>query len=130
MTVTSRLVPLPNGRSDVVFTIAEGGKTGILEINFSGNRDYGSSRLKGLMSSTEMNLLSWLKTSDVYDPDRIASDLELVRRFYLRNGYADFRVVSSEATYSAERGGYLVNIIVDEGEQYKVSGVQVTSRLR
>lgn len=129
-TVSSRIVPLPNGRSDVVFTIVEGGKTGILSINFSGNSEYGTSRLKGLMNSTEMNLLSWFKTSDVYDPDRIAADLELVRRFYLRNGYADFRVVSSDATFDAERGGYVVNIVVEEGIRYRIGGVQVSSRLR
>ncbi len=128
--VTSRLVALPNGRSDVVFTINESGKTGVLEINFSGNTEYGDSRLKGLMSTTEMNLLSWFKTTDVYDPDRIAADLELVRRFYLRNGYADFRVVSSDASFSAERGGYIVNVAVEEGQRYRVSGVQISSRLR
>ena len=130
VTVTSRLVPLPNGRSDVVFTIAEGGKTGVLEINFSGNNEYGDSRLKGLMTTTEMNLLSWFKTSDVYDPDRIAADLELVRRFYLRNGYADFRITSSEASFDAARGGYVVNIGVSEGPRYTVGGVEVSSRLR
>ncbi len=130
VTVTSRLVALPNGRSDVVFTIAEGSKTGVLEINFSGNSEYGNSRLKGLMTTTEMNLLSWFKTTDVYDPDRVAADLELVRRFYLRNGYADFRIVSSDALFSAERGGYVLNIVVEEGPRYRVSGVQVSSRLR
>ncbi len=129
-TVSSRLVPLANGRSDVVFTVVEGSKTGILSINFSGNTEYGSSRLKGLMSSTEMNLLSWFKTSDVYDPDRILADLELVRRFYLRNGYADFRVVSNQTSFDAERGGYVVNITVDEGPQYKIGNVDVSSRLR
>lgn len=129
VTVTHRIVALPNGRSDIVYTINEGGKTGILEINFTGNNVYGPSRLKGLMNSTEMNLLSWFKTSDVYDPDRVAADLELIRRFYLRNGYADFRVISSEAVFSPERGGYIVNIALSEGEQYRVSGVQVSSRL-
>jgi outer membrane protein insertion porin family len=130
VTVSSRIVPLPNGRSDVVFTIAEGAKTGILAINFEGNREYGDSRLKGLMTSTEMNLLSWFKTSDVYDPDRIAADLELIRRFYLRNGYADFRIVSSSATFDAAGGGYIVTIVVDEGERYRIGNVQVSSRLR
>ena len=50
-----------------------------------------------------MNFLSFLKTSDVYDPDRIAADLELIRRFYLKNGYADFRVVSSDAQFDPTR---------------------------
>ncbi len=128
--VTYRLVPLPNGRSDVVFTINEGSKSGIREIVFSGNTQYGSGRLKGLMTSTEMNLLSWFKTTDVYDPDRILSDLELVRRFYLRNGYADFRVLSNTTTFDQDRGGYIVNIVVEEGPRYTVRDVQVSSRLR
>ncbi|MGL5362704.1 MAG: POTRA domain-containing protein, partial [Bosea sp. (in: a-proteobacteria)] len=38
--VSGRIAPLPNGRADVVFTIVESRKTGVLEINFSGNRTY------------------------------------------------------------------------------------------
>ncbi len=129
-TVTHRIVPLPNGRSDIVYTITESSKTGVVAINFSGNSEYGPSRLKGLMTTTEMNYLSWFKTSDVYDPDRIAADLELVRRFYLRNGYADFRIVSSNATFSPERGGWVVDVVVFEGPRYSVRSVEVQSRIR
>src|SRR5690606_1850201 len=96
-TVSSRVVPLDNGRVDVVFTIKEGDKTGVKEINFVGNHAYSSTRLRNLMQTTEMNLLSWLKTSDVYDPDKIAQDEDAIRRFYLKHGYADFRIVQSDA---------------------------------
>src|SRR5438309_881334 len=96
-TVTARTVDLPNGRLDVVFTIDEGEKTGVKAINFVGNNVYSSGKLRDLMETTEMNYFSFFKTSDVYDPDRIASDLERIRRFYLKNGYADFRVIGSDA---------------------------------
>ncbi|MCV9938461.1 outer membrane protein assembly factor BamA [Boseaceae bacterium BT-24-1] len=129
-TISGRIQPLPNGRSDVVFTVVESGKTGIKSINFAGNGAYSSSRLRGLMSSTESNFLSWIKTSDVYDPDRINSDLELVRRYYLKNGYADFRIVSSDARFDDAAGGWVVDVTVDEGPQYKVGNVSVDSRLR
>jgi hypothetical protein len=36
-TVSSRIVQLPNGRVDVVFTADEGAKTGVVSINFAGN---------------------------------------------------------------------------------------------
>ncbi len=98
-------------------------------INFSGNNAYGASRLKGVMSTTESNFLSFLKSSDVYDPDRIAADLEAVRRFYLRNGYADFRIVSSSAELDTARNGYVINIVVEEGPRYSVSSVDVESRI-
>ncbi len=128
-TVSSRIVPLDNGRVDIVYTIDEGDKTGVKTINFVGNKVYSSGRLKDLMTTTEMNFLSFLKSSDVYDPDRIGSDLELIRRFYLKNGYADFRVVGSEAHYDPAQKGYIVTITVDEGQQYRVSSVDVQSGL-
>lgn len=128
-TVTPRVVDLPNGRVDVVFTINEGDKTGIKEINFVGNRVYSARRLRELMTSTESNLLSFLKNSDVYDPDRLAADQELIRRYYLKNGYADFRFVSSDTQFDAGRGGYIITLTVDEGEQYRVGDVRIDSRL-
>ena len=89
----SRIVDLPNGRIDVVFTIDEGGKTGVKEIRFVGNS--GLVQLSAARSHDDDGdePSSFFKTSDVYDPDKIAADLELIRRYYLKNGYADFRIV-------------------------------------
>lgn len=127
--VSYRTVDLPNGRVDLVFTIVEGDKTGVKEIRFIGNEVYSTGRLVGMMETTEMNFLSFLKTSDVYDPDRIAADLELIRRFYLKNGYADFRVISSDVQFDPSVGGYIITITVNEGPQYRVSSVSVESHL-
>ncbi|MDF2115389.1 outer membrane protein assembly factor BamA [Roseiarcaceae bacterium H3SJ34-1] len=128
-TVSSRTVALPNGRLDVVFTIAEGGKTGVRDIEFTGNHAYSSYRLRNLMQTTEMNWLSFFKNTDVYDPDKISADLEIIRRFYLKNGYADFRIVSNDARYDEAREGWIITIGVDEGAQYRVSSVNVESRI-
>ncbi|MGH8595075.1 MAG: outer membrane protein assembly factor BamA, partial [Gammaproteobacteria bacterium] len=125
--VTARTVDLPNGRVDVVFTVDEGEKTGVKAINFVGNEAYSDGKLRDLMQTTEMNLFSFFKTSDVYDPDKIASDLELIRRFYLKNGYADFRVVGSDAQFDPEQGGYIITITVEEGVSYTVGSVNVES---
>jgi outer membrane protein insertion porin family len=127
--VTSRTVDLPNGRLDVVFSIDEGSKTGVKSIEFSGNHAYSSRKLRGIMTTTEMNLISFLKTTDVYDPEKISSDEDLIRRFYLKNGYADFRVVGTDVKFDADEGGYNVVITVQEGAQYTVSSVKVESQI-
>ncbi|ACK85557.1 outer membrane protein assembly factor BamA [Methylorubrum extorquens] len=129
--VSYRLVDLPSGRSDVIYAIDEGDKTGIREIHFIGNQAYSESTLKGLMSSSEMNFLSFIKTSDVYDPDRISADLDIVRRYYLKNGYADFRVVNADARYveTGDDAGWVINVTVEEGEQYTVGAVAVDPRI-
>jgi outer membrane protein insertion porin family len=127
--VTPRLVDLPNGTVDVVYTINEGDKTGVKEIRFVGNSQVSSSRLRGVMQTTETNLLSFLKSTDVYDPDRLSNDLDLIRRYYLKNGYADYRLVSSDVQFDPNGGGYVITIAVEEGEQYRVGSVSVDPRL-
>lgn len=127
--VTPRTVQLPNGTIDVVFTINEGDKTGVKAINFVGNNVYSSYKLRNLMTTTESNFLSWLKSSDVYDPARIASDEDVIRRYYLRNGYADFQILSTDVTFDEQRGGYIVTITVSEGQKYRISDVSVDSSL-
>ncbi|POR48602.1 outer membrane protein assembly factor BamA [Bosea psychrotolerans] len=128
--VSGRINTLSNGRSDVVFTISEAGKTGIKSINFSGNSVYSSGRLRDLMTSTESNFLSFIKTSDVYEADRITSDLEIIRRYYLKNGYADFQIVSNKAHFDEAQGGWIIDIAVEEGPKYRVGNVAVDSSLR
>lgn len=151
--VQARTIPLPNGRVDVLFKIDEGGKTGVLSIKFVGNHAFSSSHLRDLMQTTEMNFLSWIKTSDIYDPGRLAKDEQRIRRFYLKHGYADFRIVGSDVTYDdgshektsaagrrwcwfwscsgafSYRKGYRIVITVDEGQQYRVSKVSVESHV-
>jgi outer membrane protein insertion porin family len=127
--VSYRLVQLPNGRVDLVFTIKEGDKTGVREIRFVGNKAISSYRLHGLMETSEMNFLSWLKTSDVYDPDRLAKDQEAIRKYYMKNGYADFRITNTDVVYQNDPAGYVITISMEEGAQYHVSGVTVTSRI-
>lgn len=127
--VNAQIANQADGRVDVTFSIKEGDKTGVAAIVFQGNNVFSNWKLKSLMSTTESNFLSFLKSSDIYDPERIAADLELIRRFYLKNGYADFRVVSSSADLDASRNGYVINIALDEGARYTVAGADVESRI-
>src|SRR5271166_6378112 len=127
--VTKRLVQLPNGRVDLVFTINEGEKTGIRAIRFVGNHAVSDYRLGNLMQTSTQNFLSWIKSTDVYDPDRLASDEEAIRRYYMKNGYADFRITNTDVAYQANPPGYVITITLEEGPQYHVSAVSVVSNI-
>jgi outer membrane protein insertion porin family len=128
-TVTVRTVQTPNNTVDVVFDINEGEKTGIKQIRFVGNHAFSDGKLLGLMQTTEMNFLSFFKTSDIYDPQRLAKDAEAIRRYYLKNGYADFRIIGVDPVYDPSAGGYIVTISMEEGPVYRVSSVNVESQL-
>ncbi|MGA0531559.1 outer membrane protein assembly factor BamA [Hansschlegelia sp. KR7-227] len=128
-TVEPKTIAQDNGRVDLVFEINEGGKTKINSINFEGNEAFSDGRLLDQMTTTESNWLSWLKTSDVYDPDRINADLELLRKFYLNHGYADFRVVSANAALDKATNAFTLTIAVEEGQPYKFGSVNVESNV-
>lgn len=129
VSVEPKIIEQPNNRVDLVFEINEGAKTGINSIEFVGNRAFSSYRLKDVIKTRESNLLSFLGNNDIYDPDRVESDRDLIRRFYLKNGYADVRIVAALTEYDPARKGFIVTFTIDEGEQYRVASVDVESSI-
>jgi outer membrane protein insertion porin family len=130
VTVEPKIIQLPENRVDVVFEINEGPSTGIRAINFVGNRRFGDSTLRGVIETRESRWYRFLSTSDSYDPDRVAYDRELLRKFYLSEGYADFRVVSAVAELTPDRDAFILTFTVDEGERYRFNNVDVDIALK
>ncbi|MBC7585716.1 MAG: outer membrane protein assembly factor BamA, partial [Tardiphaga sp.] len=85
VSVVPEIIEQPNNRVDLVFTVNEGVKTGVKQIEFIGNKAYSSYRLKDVIKTRESNLLSFLASGDIYDPDRVEADRDLIRRYYLKN---------------------------------------------
>ncbi len=128
--VEPKIIDRPNNRVDLVFEINEGGKTTVKEIMFQGNRAYSTWRLRDVIKTGQSNLLSFLKNNDLYDPDRIESDRELLRRFYLKNGYADVRIVSAVAEFDPGRNGFILTFTIEEGDRYNFGTVDIQSGVR
>jgi outer membrane protein insertion porin family len=129
-TVEPKIIQLSENRVDVVFEINEGPSTGIRAINFVGNRRFSDSTLRGTIATKESRWYRFLSTSDSYDPDRVAYDRELLRKFYLSEGYADFRVASAVAELTPDRDAFILTFTVDEGERYRFGNVDIDIALR
>src|SRR5664280_2524956 len=128
--VEPKIIELPNNRVDLVFEITEGAKTGVRQIRFVGANAYSSGRLKDVIKTSESNWLSFLQSTDIYDPDRVEADRDLLRRFYLKHGYADVRIVAAVGEYDPDKKGFLVTFTIDEGSQYHVGTLDVVSNVR
>jgi len=128
--VEPKIIELPNNRVDLVFEITEGKKTGVREIRFVGTHAFSNGRLKDVIKISESNWLSFLQSTDIYDPDRVEADRDLLRRFYLKNGYADVRIVSAIGEYDPAKKGFIVTFNIDEGSQYRVGTVDVLSNVQ
>jgi outer membrane protein insertion porin family len=128
--VDPKIIELPSNRVDLVFEITEGQKTGVKLIRFVGAKAFSTGRLKDVIKTSESNWLSFLQTTDIYDPDRIEADRDLLRRFYLKHGFADVRIVSAVGEYDPAKKGFVVTFTIDEGAQYHVGTVNVVSNVR
>lgn len=128
--VVPKVIDLPNNRVDLVFEITEGDKTGVKAIRFVGAKAYSSGRLKDVIKTTQSGWFSFLSSSDIYDPDRVEADRDLLRRFYLKHGYADVRIVSAVGEYDPGQKGFVVTFTIDEGSQYRVGTVDVVSNVQ
>ena len=128
--VEPKVIQLPQNRIDLVFEINEGDLTEIRSIRFVGNREFSDGRLRGVIRTRETRWWRLLSSDDKYDPDRMTFDRELLRRFYLTDGFADFRVVSAVAELTPDRKDFFLTFSVDEGKRYQFGKVDIEVRLR
>jgi outer membrane protein insertion porin family len=127
--VDPKIINLDNNRIDVVFEIHEGPITKVRAINFIGNSAFSDSQLRYVISTSQTNIFSFLKGTNIYDPDRLSLDRELLRQFYLKSGYADVRVVSATADLDTGGRGFFITFTIEEGERYRFGTINVESAL-
>ena len=128
--VEPKIVQLDQNRVDLVFEINEGNKSKVRQINILGNDKFKDGQLRGAMATRQARPWRFFTSNDTYDPDRLAYDQQKLRQFYLTEGYADFRVVSSVAELTPDRKDFIVTYVVEEGERYKFGRVELDSQIR
>ena len=127
--VEPKTIEASDHRVSLVFEIKEGARTGVRQVLFTGNNAYAATQLRGTIKTGQTNLLSSLLDNDLYDPDRIEGDRELLRRFYLARGYADVRISAPVAQYDPEKKGFVLTFTIEEGARYRVGNAAITSTM-
>lgn len=123
--IEPKKISLDDNRVNVVYEISEGHPTYIRDIDFTGNEKFSSRTLRGEILSREHAWWRFMTQFDVYDEDRIMYDQQMLRQFYLRNGYVDFAVKSARGTFTPDREYYSVVFDVDEGPKYKIGKIKI-----
>lgn len=127
--VTPKLKTLEQNRVNVVFDISEGEVTRIGHVSFVGNEQFSDETLQDVIETSTGCWYCFLSETDTYDPDRVAYDKELLRRFYTTQGYADFAVKSLTAELSPEKDAFFITFNIEEGKRYRIGEVNFDSRL-
>ena len=125
--VQPQLVMLEQNRVDLIFEIDEGKLSKISKISFIGNDKFSDSKLRDVIQSKEDAFYRFLTSDSTYDPDRLNFDGELLRRFYLNNGFIDFQVVSTVGELSTGDDSFAVTFTLDEGKRYRLGKITLES---
>src|SRR5215207_1638889 len=121
--VVTTVTPIERNRVNLTFTVTEGEPARIKEIRVVGNQAFSESTLKGLFDLDTGGFLSWYTKSDRYSRAKLNADLESLRSYYLRRGFLEFRIDSTQVAISPNKQDITITVNVTEGERYVVSGV-------
>ncbi|HKP78175.1 MAG TPA: POTRA domain-containing protein, partial [Phenylobacterium sp.] len=69
--VTPQIIELPQKRVDLIFKIDEGPKSGILSVNFLGNKAFSDNDLRDVVVTEESHWYKFFSNNANYDPDRL-----------------------------------------------------------
>lgn len=128
-TVEPKIIELDQNRVNLVFEINEGNATKVRSINFIGNRSFSDSQLRDIITTNQATWLDWIKGASPYDQDRLRLDQELVRQYYLKNGFADIQVTGANAELDRDGDGFIITFAIDEGPRYQFGSVTIENSL-
>lgn len=127
--VTTTVTPLDNSRVSILFAVNEGPSAKIRQVNFIGNKAFSTGTLRDEMQLSTPNWFSWYTKNDLYSKDKLTTDLENVRSYYLNHGYLEFNIESTQVSISPDKKDMYLTLTVHEGEPYTVSSVNLAGNL-
>lgn len=123
--VVTTVTPIERNRVNLTFSVVEGKPAKISEIRIVGANAFSESTLKKQMDQDTGGWMSWYTKSNRYARSKLNADLETLRSYYLKRGYIDFRVDSTQVAISPDKQSISLVINIHEGERFMVSGVRL-----
>jgi outer membrane protein insertion porin family len=128
--VKTEVEPLPRNRVAINIDIDEGDVAKIRHINIVGNNDFSEEELLENFEQNTTGWLSWISSDDKYSREKLTGDLETLETWYLDRGYLKFAVQSTQVSISPDKESVYITINIDEGDIYKISGVELSGELK
>ncbi len=119
---------LSQSRVDLLFEITEGDLVKVNKINFFGNKVFSNNKLKSVIKTKESKFYR-LFGSSIFKEENIILDKNLLKKFYNRRGFIDFKVLSYKRELLPDYSGYNVNIILNEGNPYIINDILFQNEL-
>jgi outer membrane protein insertion porin family len=125
--VTYSVKDLDNNQGDLLFTIEEGSKVRIKEIDFEGNTVYTDKKLKGVIKTTEKGFWSFITSSGELNRDNLSQDISMLTSFYHNSGYIQAKVGEPQVEFREDM--IYIKFKITEGPRFQVGYVGISGDL-
>ncbi|HWN16740.1 MAG TPA: outer membrane protein assembly factor BamA, partial [Candidatus Dormibacteraeota bacterium] len=120
--IAPEIEKLPDGDVTVTYRIAEGRRISLDQIVIEGAQGLTPKQVKGAMDTQERE---YIVLRGTVQRQRLDEDVDRIIQLYNDFGYVQARVESSEIQVDREKARATIRIVVVEGPQFKVGGVDV-----
>ena len=123
--INTTVTPLPRNRVAISFDIKDGDVAKIKEINIIGNKAFTEKQLRDAILLRPPGWFTWYSKNDQYSKEKLATDLESLKSYYLNRGYLEFNIDSSQVSITPDKHDIYITINLTEGPKYTVSSVKL-----
>ena len=123
--VESAITPLDQNRVGVDIQIEEGRVARVREIRFVGNTAFEDGLLRKKSAFDGNVWTNLLFGRNKFSQEKLDSDLESWRSFYLDRGFLEFEIVSNDVSIGPNKEDVVLTIVLSEGVRYRVGRIAV-----
>ena len=127
--VVTKVEELPDNKVRIAIDIVEGDRARIRQINIVGNQSFDDEEIIEEFALKMPNWLSFIRQDDRYSREALQGDLETLRSFYMDQGFADFRIESTQVALSPDKKDIFITVNLAEGDRYKIADVRLAGEL-
>jgi outer membrane protein insertion porin family len=126
---TYEIIPEEGYDVGVKFLIDEPKKAFVRKISFTGNKNFSTDKLKGIMCVREKGFLSWVTGSGILEEDALDDDRKRLESFYSDNGYVKAKVGIPDISISKDGKTISIVVPIEEGSIYKIGKIDFAGDL-
>jgi outer membrane protein insertion porin family len=113
------------GSARVVFTVTEGVRGAVSQVNFEGNTHFSAKVLRKQMKTRGRSFIYFVDKTGRFDEVQLEQDLDKLREYYQDHGYIDVEIKTPRRERT-EKVPMIITIPIVEGPQYHVHKIIIS----
>ena len=115
--INTEVIDNNNNSVNLIYNFDLGERAKINSINFVGKKIFKTRKLRKIILSEETKPWKFITKNKFLDPNRISTDINLLKAFYKNRGYFNVQVKSSYATLD-DNNNFTLTFTIDSGEKF------------